>query len=222
MHKIPFRSLAYALAVMTLTTLLIAIARYSAAGLDFDRLPEGLSARTSEFSAVEIMQNILLLICICVFGWIAYRDRLRRPMAVVFVALFSIFLVRELDYFFDFYVVDNLWQVLFGLILSAAIVYGLRNQERFVQGWRRSWPSAGLALIIGGLIMLIPYAQLIGHEPLWESMLSGEYRRVYKVIAEEFVELGGYLLIAIGSAEFLYAWSRLPRTRNLHERRRRR
>ena len=164
---------------------------------------------------------MLLLWCLAAFGWIALRDRLRRPLTVAFAAMFGVFLVRELDFFLDFYVIDNLWQVLCAVILSVALVYMGRHRERLEQGWRRSWPSAGLALILGGVILLLPYAQLIGHGPLWQVIMGDNYVRVVKVIVEEFIELGAYGLMAIGSAEFLYAWSRLPRTRTLHSQRRR-
>jgi len=181
----------------------------------FDTPVQGIAAGTSEFTSVEMLQNILLLFCVGVFAWIASRDRLRRPMAVGLAILFLIFLIRELDFFLDYYVLDNLWQVLAAALLSVAIVYGYREQHRFAQGWRRSWPSAGLAMIIGGVILLIPFAQLLGHEELWQIILGERYIRVMKVVAEEMLELGAYALITLGSIEFLYAWSRLPRTRNI-------
>lgn len=221
MNNIFVRYLVYALAVMAVTSALVGFAYVWPGSLQFDRVVPGMSVRTSEFSPVELLQNILLVGCVGAFSWIAFRDRLRRPLAIFFVALFSAMLIRELDFFLDFYLVDNLWQVLCGLLLSVAFVYVGRNQERFGQAWRRSWPSAGLALIIGGMILLIPYAQLIGHEPLWKGIMGDDYLRIIKVIAEEFIELGAYGMIVIGSAEFLYAWSRLPRTRTLHNQRRR-
>ena len=221
MQKIIFRYLGYALAVMAVTTTLLGLAHWLPGSLQFDRMVPGITARTSEFSPIELLQNLLLLGCIAAFSWIALRDRLRRTLAIAFIALFGVCLVRELDFFLDFYVVDNLWQVLGAIILSVALVYIGRHRDRLEQGWRRSWPSAGLALILGGLILLFPYAQLIGHEPLWEGIMGDNYVRVVKVIVEEFIELGAYGLMAIGSAEFLYAWSRLPRTRTLHSQRRR-
>jgi hypothetical protein len=221
MQKIFIRYLLYALVVMLVTSSLLALAYVMPGSLQFDRMVPGIDVPTSEFSPVELLQNLLLLGCSGVFCWIAFRDRLRRPMAVAFAAMFAVFLIRELDFFLDFYLIDNLWQVLAALILTAAPVYVGRNRDRFVQGWRRSWPSAGLAMIIGGLILLIPYAQLIGHGPLWQTMMGDNYVRVVKVITEEFIELGAYAMMAIGSAEFLYAWSRLPRTRTLHSQRRR-
>ena len=113
--------------------------------------------------------------------------------------MFAAFLIRELDYFLDFYLMDNLWQVLCAILLSVAAVYCARNHYRFSQGWRRSWPSAGLALIIGGLILLIPFAQLVGHEATWRSVMGDSYLRIVKVASEEFIELGAYAIITMGT-----------------------
>jgi len=221
MQKIMLRYFLYGLAAALISFGLIAIAWYSPESLQFDRIVAGISAPTSEFSPVEILQNLLLLSSIAIFSWVAYSDRLRRPMAVALAALFGLCLIRELDFFLDFYVVDNLWQVLCAIIISFAVAYIGRNRQLLQIGWRRSWPSAGLAIIFAGLILLIPFAQLIGHAPLWKGVMGDSYVRVVKVIAEEFIELGAYILIAIGSAEFLFAWSRLPRARAPNEKRRR-
>jgi hypothetical protein len=221
MQKILFRYFLYALAVVVVNLGLLAAAHYLPGSLQFDRVVSGVSAPTSEFSPVELLQNILLLACIAMFSWVAVRDRLRRPLAMAFVAVFSACLVRELDFFLDFYVVDNFWQVLCAIIISFVLVYVGRDWPRFQLGWRRSWPSSGLAIVIAGLILLIPYAQLIGHEPLWKGVMGDSYLRIVKVIAEEFIELGAYLLITIGSVEFLYAWSRLPRTGSVRKKKRR-
>lgn len=222
MRKVFFRYLAYALGVVTCTIAIMLLAAQLPGGLQFERTIAGIDIPTSELSPVELLQNMLLIFCASAFGWIASRDRLRRPMAMGFSMLFIIFLVRELDFFLDFFLLDNLWQVLCALLLSVTIVYCARNHYRYVQGWRRSWPSAGLALIIGGIILLIPFAQLIGHEALWKTIMGDEYMRVVKIASEEFIELGAYMIITIGTIEFLYAWSRLPRTRNIDARPRRR
>jgi hypothetical protein len=220
MQKVLLRYLAYALGVSVGTILIMFLGSRLPGGLQFGREVSGMV--TSELSPVELLQNLLLIFCAGTFGWIAVRDRLRRPMAVGFSMLFIIFLIRELDFFLDVYLLDNLWQVLCAVLLSVVVVYGVRNHYRYAQGWRRSWPSAGLALIIGGMILLVPFAQLIGHGAMWQIILGDDYVRVVKVAAEELVELGAYAIITIGTIEFLYTWSRLPRTRNIDARPRRR
>lgn len=213
MQRVLLRFGAYTLAIFLAMILLVAIAARLPGGLGFDRALIGVSARTSELSPVEVLQNVLLLFVAGSFGWVAWRDRLRRPMGVSLAVLMLACLVRELDYFLDFYGTNNLWQVLCGVLLAFGLVYSVRQRARFSQGWRRSWPSAGLAMIMGGFILLVPFAQLVGHGALWEGILGDDYVRVVKVAVEEFVELGAYLLITLGTIEFLFAWSRLPRSR---------
>jgi hypothetical protein len=221
-RKVFLRYLAYSFGVFFVMLLLLLLARWLPGGLQFERVLADIDVPTSELSPIELLQNLLLVFCIGTFGWIAARDRLRQPMAIGFAVLFAVFLIRELDYFLDFFLMDNLWQVLCALIASVTVVYIVRNRNRYVQGWRRSWPSAGLALIVGGLILLIPFAQLIGHETFWQIILADDYVRVVKVASEEFMELGAYAIITIGTIEFLYSWSRLPRTRTLDARPRQR
>lgn len=218
MQRVLLRFLAYALVTLVVMVLVLSVAARLPNGLDFARTVGGVTAPTSELSPVELLQNLLLLISAGCFAWVAWRDRLRRPMAASVAVLLLACLIRELDFFLDFFVVDNLWQVLCVALISVALVYSLRNRERFSQGWRRSWPSAGLAMVLGGFILLVPYAQLVGHEALWRSILADDYLRVVKVAVEEFVELGAYVLIMMGTAEFLWAWSRLPRGGNTKRR----
>lgn len=213
MQRVFLRFLAYGVAAFAVMVLVMSLAARLPGSLDFVRFVEGVKAPTSELSPVELLQNLLLIICAGCFAWVARRDRLRRPMAASLATVMLACLIRELDFFLDFYVVDNLWQVLCVLLMSVAIVYAFRNRDRFTQGWKRSWPSAGLAMILGGFILLVPYAQLVGHEALWRGILGDDYQRVVKVAVEEFVELGAYLLITMGTVEYLWAWSRLPRTR---------
>jgi len=177
---------------------------------------------TSEFSPVEQLQHLVLLLSAGIFAWVAIRDRLRRPMCVGFIALFLIGFIRELDFFLDRYATDNLWQVLCTIVLALATVYIYRHRKRYLIGWRRTWPSVGLAIIISGMLLLIPYSLIVGNESLWQAIMGDAYARVAKMAAEEFIELGGYLLIFIGSIEFLYTWARLPETRSLNTRPRRR
>jgi len=110
------RYLAYALMVTAAAGLVLWVGIYSPDGLRMSVLAApGHEPSTSEFSLVEYMQSVLLVACIAIFAWIAARDRLRRPLAIGFAALFLLFLVREQDYFLDHYGADNLWQVLASL-----------------------------------------------------------------------------------------------------------
>lgn len=206
-----FRFLAYAVLVGAVSLFTVEVAV---------RLPVDGRGRVDDLIA-EI-QLALLLICAGVFGWVALRDRLRRPLALAFVALFGFGLIRELQDFLDRLVTDNFWQASAALLLTVASVYLYRHSARLVAGWQRSWPSAGLAILLAGLILAILFVQILFAPGLWQAALGDDYTRVAVRFFAEVASLGAYLVILVGSLEFLYAWSRLPQTREMDRPRRRR
>ncbi len=175
---------------------------------------------TSEFSLLEGLHNAALIVCAAIFGWVAARDRLRRPLGIACASVFLVGLVRECDFQLDLYAADNVWQVIAALIIAVSGVYLARHRRRLVSGWQRSWPSAGLAIVIAGCLILVPVAQALGQKELWQATLGESYSVAAVIAFEELAELGGYLLLLVGSIEFLYTWSRLPKTRELDRPRR--
>lgn len=159
---------------------------------------------TSEYSPIEIIQPIIIAVCGLLMVWVAEYCPTQRPIAIPFGALALVFMIRELDYFFDRYLVDNLWQVLIGFPAAFVIVYVYRARRRLKIAWIRIWPSPGMALLFAGAVILFAFVRLVGHEPLWMSILDENYRRVAKLAVEEFIELIGYFLWLIGTIEYTY------------------
>jgi len=214
------RFLAYAglVALVSLTVLFIGL-----------RMPGGLQlspgmdthALVAGSSWVELLQYLLLLNCAGIFGWLALRDRLRRPLALVFLALLGLALIRELHEILDRTVTDNFWQVLAALVTVIVGVYEYRHHQRLALGWQRSQPSAGLAIVLVGCMLLL-FVQLLGRPDLWAATLDVAEASGPARVFEELGELAAYLVILIGSLEFLHGWSRLPQTRRMDRPRRRR
>ena len=157
---------------------------------------------TSEFSPVEIIQVIILALCGLIMGWVARYCPSQRPIAFGFGGLALIFMIRESDYFLDRYVVDNLWQVLIAILAALLIVYTYRHRKRLTIALARIWPSNGITLLFAGAVILFAFVPLVGHEPLWMSILDDAYQRVIKLAIEEFIELMGYFLWMIGTIEY--------------------
>ncbi len=149
---------------------------------------------TSEFSPVEIIQAIILGICGLIMLWVARYCPSQRPIAFGFGGLALVFLIRESDYFLDRFIVDNLWQVLVAIIGSLLIVYTYRNRKRLTIALARVWPSPGLTLLFAGAVILFGFVPLVGHEPLWQSILGDAYQRVIK----------RYFLWMIGTLEYAF------------------
>lgn len=159
---------------------------------------------TSEFSPIEIAQPIIILVCGALMVWVAEYCPSQRPIAIPFGALALACFIRELDYFLDRYLLDNLWQVLIGFPAAFVIVYLFRVRRRFRIAWVRIWPSPGIAFLFAGAIILFSFVQFVGHEPLWQAILGDNYVRAAKLAIEEFIELIGYCLWLVGSIEYTY------------------
>lgn len=182
---------------------------------------------TSEFSPVEIIQTIILGICGLIMLWVARYCPSQRPIAFGFGGLALVFLIRESDYFLDRFVVDNLWQVLVAILGSLLIAYTYRHRKRLTIALARVWPSPGLTLLFAGAVILFAFVPLVGHEPLWQSILGDAYQRVIKLAIEEFIELMGYFLWMIGTLEYAFQARSIayrkpqPAARRLRDKRRR-
>ena len=157
---------------------------------------------TSEFSPIEIIQAIILGACGGIMLWVARYCPSQRSVAILFGGMALAFLIREMDYFLDRFIADNLWQVLIVIIGSLVIAYTFRNRKRMQIALARIWPSSGLTLLFAGAVILFAFVRLVGHEPLWMSMLGDDYRRIIKLAVEEFIELMGYFLWMIGTIEY--------------------
>ena len=159
---------------------------------------------TSEFSPVEIIQAIILGVCGIIMGWVAKYCPSQRPIAFGFGGMALAFLIRELDYFLDRFVADNFWQVLIAIVGSLIITYTYRQRRRLRIALARIWPSPGLTLLFAGAVILFAFVRLVGHEPLWMSILGDSYERIIKLAVEEFIELIGYFLWMIGTIEYAF------------------
>jgi hypothetical protein len=182
---------------------------------------------TSEFSPIEIIQPIIIATCGLLMLWVAEYCPSQRPIAIPFGGLALAFMICELDFFLDRYLLDNLWQVLVGVAAAFVIVYTYRARKRSKIAWARIWPSPGLALLFAGAVILFSFVRLVGHEPLWMSLLGDDYLRVVKLAVEEFIELMGYFLWLIGTIEYTYQARAIaykepvPLAKRLREQRRR-
>ncbi len=159
---------------------------------------------TSEFSPVEIIQAIILAACGVIMWWVARYCPTQRPIAIPLAGMALAFLIRELDFFLDRFIADNLWQVLIVMIGSLLIVYTYRARKRLQIALARIWPSPGLTLLFAGAVILFAFVRLVGHEPLWMSILGDDYKRIVKLAVEEFIELVGYFLWMVGIIEYAF------------------
>ena len=199
------RYLAYFIAITIVTWLLTQLELASPGSLKLHVVLSDTDVHgTSEFSPVEMIQAIILGACGIILGWVARYCPSQRPIAFGLGGLALVFLIRELDYFLDRFIADNLWQVLDVIVGALIIAYVYRQRRRLSIALARIWPSPGLTLLFAGAVVLFAFSLLVGHEALWMSILGDSYQRVIKLAVEEFIELVGYFLWMIGTIEYAF------------------
>jgi hypothetical protein len=198
------RYLVYFFAVALVTWLLTQLEIWSPGSLRLHVVQPGDVYGTSEYSPIEIIQPLILAACGLLMLWVARTYPPQRPLAFAFGGLSVMFFVRELDYFLDRFLADSVWQVLIIIVGALLIAYTYRHRVRLRIALIRIWPSPGLTLLFAGAVILFAFVRLVGHEPLWMSILGDDYRRVIKLAVEEFIELSGYFLWLIGSFEYAF------------------
>ena len=157
----------------------------------------------SEFSPLQIIQPLMLAICGLLMLWVAQHCQSQRPIALPFAGIALGFLIRELDYFMDRYLVDDLWRVLIAITGALLITYVYRHRRRMKIAWARVWPSPGMALLFAGALVRIAFVTQVGQEALWQSILGADYVPVVRLAVQEFGEQLGYLLWLIGTIEYV-------------------
>ncbi len=184
------------------------------------------SLGTSEFSPIEIMQPIILAVCVGLMAWVAYFCPSQRPLAFTFGGIAIVTFFREMDYVLDRMLIEKLYQVFIAVTAALLIAYLYRHWKRFQIAFARSWPSPGLTLMFCGSVFLFSLVHLVGHEPVWQAIMGDNYVRAVKIAAEEFLELIGYLFWLAGAIEYVYQAKTIayqepqPAARRLRDRRR--
>lgn len=199
------RYLGYFLGVAVTTAVLTQLETHYPGSLRLEVVPESTNGDgTSEFSVVEILQCVILLLSGLLMARIAQVSRSFRTLAIGIGGVSLLFLIRELHYLFDRYLFDHFWQAPFAIASALLVVYLYRHHKRLEIGFARAWPSPGLVLLFSGLTVLLGVSLFVGYEPLWQSILSDNYVRVAELSVEEFIELAAYYLWLIGNIELAH------------------
>lgn len=126
-----------------------------------------------------------------------------RGLLFFLAALAGVASIRELDMYLDIYNPYWGWQ-LPAIFIGALGIYAFWiHRFAFMQQLRSFVSHHSFALFWARLIIVVPFAQLVGHGEYLELVLGEDYRRSHKRLIEETGELLGYFLILFGSIELI-------------------
>ena len=155
----------------------------------------------TEASYTEYAQELILVGIVGVFLLAGVRSFPRRSFGILLAGVFCMMFIRELDAMFD-----NVWHGFWKVpCLVAAIGFGsvaYRYRGNFISDVREfmNLPASGIFLC--GLLTVLVFSRLFGSNYLWEPLMGEEYIRCAKNMAEEGLELLGYLFTGIGAVEY--------------------
>ncbi len=69
---------------------------------------------------------------------------------------------------------------------------------------RRCTSGQSHAYIVAGLLVLLVFSRLYGSGTLWREVMGPVYTNGYRSFFQEGTELLGYVLLAFGSARFVF------------------
>ena len=159
-----------------------------------------LERSVKEDSAIEIAQESYLFIIVVILIIQSFKVPKFKNLSYILALFFAMHLVREFDLFLDM-VFDGLWQIIAFSMLGLAVFLFVKNRQSIIQqiGALKNDISTGLFLI--GLTLLHVFSRLWGKSDNWKTLLEDNYRRVFKDLAEEGIELVSYSILLIATIQ---------------------
>ncbi len=159
-----------------------------------------LERSVKEDSAIEIAQESYLFIIVVILIVQSFKIPKYKNLSYILALFFAMHLVREFDLFLDM-VFDGLWQIIAFSMLGLAVLLFVKNKQIIIQqiGALKNDISTGLFLL--GLTLLHVLSRLWGKSDNWKTLLEDNYRRVFKDLAEEGIELVSYSILLIATIQ---------------------
>ena len=181
----------YALFLVALTYLIL-----------WDASIERVNNSFSENSITEILQELFLFLIIVLFFQHAVTDKLSRIYSLIMADLFMCALIREFDSVMDNHIFDGAWQLSVTAICIAVTVLGIRHSSELIHTLHSVTMHRSFGIMASGILTVMVFSRLFGQQTLWMEIMGDVFMRSVKNAAEEGVELFGYYLCLVGTAEY--------------------
>ena len=155
----------------------------------------------SENSLTEYYQQILLLIVIFSFSYIAVVKKEARSFSLLIIGFFSCMCIRESDGVLD-KVYHGFWLVPALLVAFSCIYFALKDKKGLLSTAAHFFDSRYVYTLSCALVIVLVFSRLAGLGYLWQTLLDDHYIRTIKNLAEEGTELLGYSLLAYSALGF--------------------
>ena len=148
----------------------------------------------SEGGIVEIAQSVATLVIVFVLAIIIRRrPDLRGGVWLMFGFFLDIF-IREQDALLD-HVYHGFWVCPALVVALVCICLAFRSRETLAASFVHVRANRHFDLLALGLSMLLVFSRIFGNKIIWKAVVGHDDFRVAKHVAEEGVELLGYMVL---------------------------
>lgn len=154
----------------------------------------------AESGVLEHAQCIILGITTLVLILGGVCNKSHSPLFWALACLAALAAIRELDSFLDDHVIFG-WQGPAVLMLAVLIAVICRCRAALLQQLPRFLYTPAFGILWAGFLLVVVFAQLIGHGELWQAIMAENYHRDFKRAMQESSEYLGYCVILMGTIE---------------------
>ncbi|WAM51270.1 hypothetical protein [Vreelandella venusta] len=171
--------------------------------------------RYTELGFTEFAQTLVLASCCGLLIYVRQALKVWPTVTLLLLAFVAASLVREQDYFFDYYVAENTWKVLVALIVIPSLTWVVVQRGRFIEEFSHYSNTFAFGLFTAGVLVTYIFSRLYGRQDFWRAVMQDTYIREFKDVAEEAIELLGYSLILFAMIELLLIARRIYKARQV-------
>lgn len=162
-------------------------------------------AKFPEYSLVEYSQSFLLLVS-CYISFRFYLSKNGRPYQHIFMliaALCAMAFIREQDIYFERIFGHGTWPIPVFAIVAVAVYKSFQARKGLLQEIVSYMKTKSYAFFTFATITIFVFARLFGRTVFWKAVMEDQYFRSVKNVAEESLELYGYLFLLFAVIELV-------------------
>lgn len=150
----------------------------------------------SEYGFVENYQllSLLLITTYCWQNIYIYKDK--RSFNIMLLGFFTIILIRELDWLFDF-VSHGFWKYIALLIMISVMTISLSNKNNLMKSVESFLKSRQYYVFMVGLVIVLVFSRILGTKHLLVHIVGVDCVKFTKNVVQESLEALGYTIILI-------------------------
>ena len=160
-------------------------------------------AKVSEYSFTEYAQSFLLLLSalISLKFYFSKSSQAYKNILMLLAGLSTVAFIREQDIYFEQVLGHGVWPIPVVVIILIVAYKAFKSRSELWTEVTLYVKTKSYAFFTFGTLTIFIFSRLFGRTKFWEAAMGDRYFRSVKNIAEESLELYGYLFFLLAIVE---------------------